>query len=84
MAYAVYSFASQYTDTGQIGVYIGTREDNVSACLEIASQQIADIAGGNVRPDELRAREGEPEGAHPALDGIDLQPHEPAREVVDH
>ncbi|HEX3686733.1 MAG TPA: insulinase family protein, partial [Gaiellaceae bacterium] len=58
MAYAVYSFASQYTDTGQIGVYIGTREDNVSACLEIASEQIADIAGGNVRREELeRAKE---------------------------
>jgi predicted Zn-dependent peptidase len=53
MAYAVYSFASQYTDTGQVGVYIGTREDNVGACLEIASEQIADIAAGNVRPDEL-------------------------------
>jgi predicted Zn-dependent peptidase len=53
MAYAVYSFASQYTDTGQVGVYIGTREDNVAACLEIASEQIADIAAGNVRPEEL-------------------------------
>jgi predicted Zn-dependent peptidase len=53
MAYAVYSFASQYTDTGQIGVYIGTREDNVDACLEIASAEIADIAAGNVRPEEL-------------------------------
>jgi predicted Zn-dependent peptidase len=53
MAYAVYSFASQYTDTGQIGVYIGTREDNVDACLEIMSEQIADIAAGNVRPEEL-------------------------------
>src|SRR5439155_17257424 len=28
MAYAVYSFLSQYTDTGQIGIYLGTREDN--------------------------------------------------------
>ena len=36
MAYAVYSFASQYTDTGQIGVYVGTREDNLADCLEIA------------------------------------------------
>jgi predicted Zn-dependent peptidase len=53
MAYAVYSFASQYTDTGQIGVYIGTREDNVPACLEITSAQIADIASGNVKPEEL-------------------------------
>src|SRR3954466_11637702 len=58
MAYAVYSFAAQYTDTGQIGVYIGTREDNVGACLEIASEQIRDLAAGNVRPDELaRAKE---------------------------
>jgi predicted Zn-dependent peptidase len=58
MAYAVYSFASQYTDTGQIGIYIGTREDNLAACLEIASEQIAEIAAGKFRPEELqRAKE---------------------------
>jgi predicted Zn-dependent peptidase len=58
MAYAVYSFASQYTDTGQIGIYIGTREDNLAACLEIASEQIAEIAAGKLRPEELqRAKE---------------------------
>jgi len=58
MAYAVYSFASQYTDTGQIGVYIGTREENLRECLEITREQIADIAAGNLRPDELeRAKE---------------------------
>jgi predicted Zn-dependent peptidase len=54
----VYSFASQYTDTGQIGVYLGTREENLRECLEITSEQIAEIAGGNLRPDELeRAKE---------------------------
>jgi predicted Zn-dependent peptidase len=58
MAYAVYSFASQYTDTGQIGVYIGTREENLRDCLEITREQIADVAAGNLRPDELeRAKE---------------------------
>ena len=58
MAYAVYSFASQYTDTGQIGIYIGTREDNLAACLEIASEQMGEIAAGNLRPEELaRAKE---------------------------
>ncbi|MGB2953761.1 MAG: pitrilysin family protein [Gaiellaceae bacterium] len=58
MAYAVYTFASQYTDTGQLGVYIGTREDNLGPCLEITAEQIADIAAGNLRPDELeRAKE---------------------------
>jgi predicted Zn-dependent peptidase len=54
MAYAVYTFASQYTDTGLIGVYVGTREDNLAACLEITAEQIADVAAGNVRPEELR------------------------------
>jgi predicted Zn-dependent peptidase len=58
MAYAVYSFASQYTDTGQIGVYIGTREENLGDCLKITREQIGDIAEGNLRPAELeRAKE---------------------------
>jgi predicted Zn-dependent peptidase len=58
MAYAVYSFAAQYTDTGLVGFYVGTREENLSACLEIAAQELADIAGGNLRPNELeRAKE---------------------------
>ena len=38
MAYAVYSFASQYTDTGLIGVYVGTREENLATCLEIVAR----------------------------------------------
>jgi predicted Zn-dependent peptidase len=58
MAYAVYSFVSQYTDTGQIGVYLGTREDNLAEALAITAEQIADIAGGNLRARELeRAKE---------------------------
>jgi predicted Zn-dependent peptidase len=58
MAYAVYSFASQYTDTGMIGIYVGTREENLGPCVEIAVEQIADIAGGHLRAGELeRAKE---------------------------
>jgi predicted Zn-dependent peptidase len=58
MAYAVYSFVSQYTDTGQIGIYLGTREDNLGDALAIAAEQIADIAAGNVPSVELeRAKE---------------------------
>jgi predicted Zn-dependent peptidase len=58
MAYAVYSFVSQYTDTGQIGVYLGTREDNLDEALKITAEQIADVAGGNVPARELqRAKE---------------------------
>jgi predicted Zn-dependent peptidase len=58
MAYSVYSFASQYTDTGLVGIYLGTREENLAECLEIVAGQIADIAAGNLHERELeRAKE---------------------------
>jgi predicted Zn-dependent peptidase len=58
MAYSVYSFASQYTDTGQIGFYVGTRPENLKDCLEIAASEIADIAAGGLAEAELeRAKE---------------------------
>jgi predicted Zn-dependent peptidase len=58
MAYSVYSFLSQYADTGQIGIYVGTREDNLAEALQITAEQVADIAGGNLRSGELsRAQE---------------------------
>ncbi len=58
MAYTVYSFGSQYTDTGLVGVYVGTREENLEACLTIVAEQIGDIAAGNLRERELqRAKE---------------------------
>jgi predicted Zn-dependent peptidase len=58
MAYSVYTFASQYTDTGQVGVYLGTREDNLADALAITAEQIADLAAGNLAERELeRAKE---------------------------
>src|SRR5262249_55430248 len=58
MAYSVYTFASQYAETGQIGIYVGTREENLVEALAITADQIADLAAGNLAPHELdRAKE---------------------------
>ncbi len=58
LAYAVYTFSSQYADTGQIGVYLGTREENLGECLRIVAEQVEIIARDGPRPDELeRAKE---------------------------
>jgi predicted Zn-dependent peptidase len=58
LAYTVYTFSSQYADTGQIGVYVGTREENLAPCLQIVAEQIDAVAGGDVREEELaRAKE---------------------------
>jgi predicted Zn-dependent peptidase len=53
LAYSVYSFASQYTDTGLIGIYVGTRGENLGPAVEIAAEQLAEIAGGKLRPEEI-------------------------------
>ncbi len=58
LAYSVYTFSSQYADTGQIGVYVGTREENLAACLEIVAEQVAAVAAGDVKEEEVeRAKE---------------------------
>jgi predicted Zn-dependent peptidase len=58
MAYSVYSYGSQYDETGQVGIYVGTREDNVAECLAIAAGEIHAIAQGRLKPDEIaRAKE---------------------------
>ena len=58
LAYSVYTFASQYADTGQIRVYVGTREENRDCCLEIVGDEIEAVTAGEFRPDELeRAKE---------------------------
>jgi predicted Zn-dependent peptidase len=58
LAYAIYSWSSQYTDTGQVGIYVGTREDNISKALEVIGVELDRICAEDVGADELsRARE---------------------------
>jgi predicted Zn-dependent peptidase len=58
LAYAVYSWSSQYIDTGQVGIYIGTREDNVASALGVIGTELDRICSERVSDEELtRARE---------------------------
>ena len=58
MAYSVYSYSSNYDDAGQLGIYVGTRGENVGECVEIARAQVADLRAGGLSADELeRAKE---------------------------
>jgi predicted Zn-dependent peptidase len=58
LAYSVYTFASQYADTGMIGVYLGTREDNLTECIRIVADQLNQIGAGDLGDSELdRAKE---------------------------
>ncbi len=56
-AYAVYSFLSGYRDVGYLGVYVGTRAEWTREVIELAVEEMAKVAGGQVTEAELeRAR----------------------------
>jgi predicted Zn-dependent peptidase len=58
LAYAVYSFANQYLDAGQVGLYVGTRPDRVGEALEAIGTELRRLQAEDVPPEELeRARE---------------------------
>ena len=58
MAYSVYTYASQYADTGMIGVYLGTRGDNLAECMRIIADQFQVMGEGGFDAAELaRAKE---------------------------
>jgi predicted Zn-dependent peptidase len=58
LAYAVYSYASHYMDSGQVGVYVGTRPDNVQEAMDVIGTELRRIVDEPVAEDELeRAKE---------------------------
>ena len=69
---------------GQIGLYVGTREENLVECMEIVARRALRRRGRQRAAGRARAREGEPEGADAAVARVDFEPDEPARQVAGH
>jgi predicted Zn-dependent peptidase len=58
LAYSVYSFTSAYRDSGQVGLYVGTRADNVGEAMRIVEAELARLRTQPATPEELgRAKE---------------------------
>lgn len=58
LAYAIYSFLGAYRDSGQLGIYVGTRPDRVGEALEVVAGELRKIADEGVDAKELaRAKE---------------------------
>jgi predicted Zn-dependent peptidase len=53
LAYAVYSFQSLYAGTGQVGLYLGTRPDNVSEALDVVATELDRLRAEPATEDEL-------------------------------
>jgi predicted Zn-dependent peptidase len=58
LAYSVGSYSEQYTDSGLVATYVGTREDNVEEACSIIGAELARLRGAPVTAAELaRAKE---------------------------
>jgi predicted Zn-dependent peptidase len=58
LAYAVYSFTSAFQDTGQVGIYLGTRPENLGEALSVVGGELRKLQEEPATPAELeRAKE---------------------------
>ena len=58
LAYSVYSFSGQFSDTGQIGLYVGTRPDKVHEAMDVVAAELGRLREQPATEEELaRARE---------------------------
>jgi predicted Zn-dependent peptidase len=58
LAYAVYSFTSAYQDSGQIGLYVGTRGDNLTEAMSVIADELGKLQAEPATAEELhRAKE---------------------------
>ena len=53
LAYSVFSFHGLYAATGQVGVYVGTRPENLGPVGEVLAEELARIRVEAVEPEEL-------------------------------
>jgi predicted Zn-dependent peptidase len=58
LAYSVYSYTSQFTDTGTVALYVGTRPDNVQEAMKVIGTELGRLQADGVSQEELdRARD---------------------------
>jgi predicted Zn-dependent peptidase len=58
LAYAVYSYSSQFVDSGEVALYLGTRPDNLAEAAEVVGDELRRLRDDRVSDEELdRAKE---------------------------
>jgi predicted Zn-dependent peptidase len=58
LAYSVFSFSNLYARTGEVGIYVGTRPENLREALAVIAAELARLVTDPIAEDELvRSRE---------------------------
>ena len=59
LAYSVFSFSNLHADTGEIGLYVGTRPENLAEAAGTIAQELQRFARGNLPSSEELTRSRE-------------------------
>lgn len=54
LAYSVFTFHTLFAGTGLVGVYVGTRPDNLEETMRVIGGELEQISGGRVTDTELK------------------------------
>ena len=71
LAYSVGSYNEQYTDSGMVATYVGTREDNVEEACAVIGAELERLRSEPVSADGAGAGQGERQGPPRPLLGVD-------------
>ncbi|MDQ1710118.1 MAG: hypothetical protein QOG49_1503, partial [Frankiaceae bacterium] len=63
LAYSVYSYSSQYADTGLFGVYAGCMPAKAREVLKLCREQLDEITTSGITADELARGKGQLKGS---------------------
>ena len=63
LAYSVYSYHTMFAETGLFAVYAGSTPSKAHEVLQIARQEMRDIAGGGLSDEELERAKGHLKGS---------------------
>jgi predicted Zn-dependent peptidase len=63
LAYSVYSYNTQYADTGLFGVYAGCTPERVDQVLELCGAELEKVVQAGITEEELRRGQGQMRGA---------------------
>jgi predicted Zn-dependent peptidase len=53
LAYSVYSFSAQFADSGQVGIYLGTRPDNLAEAVRVVGEELERLREHPASEEEL-------------------------------
>ena len=62
LAYSVYSYTSQYADTGQFGIYVGCLPSKVDEVLKICRDEVARVVADGLTDEEIVRGKGQMRG----------------------